>query len=83
MKVYTKTEIKEPQHFLEPESQKTARIESYGTVDELNSHIGLIRDQEMNAHYKEILIEIQDRSLLLAFSNTTRKRSQEKRRTAF
>ncbi len=38
-----------------------ARIESYGTVDELNSYIGLIRDQEMNAHYKDILIEIQDR----------------------
>jgi len=37
------------------------RIESYGTVDELNSHIGLIRDQEINAHYKDILIEIQDR----------------------
>jgi cob(I)alamin adenosyltransferase len=37
------------------------RIESYGTVDELNSHVGLIRDQEINAHYKEILIEIQDR----------------------
>jgi cob(I)alamin adenosyltransferase len=37
------------------------RIESYGTVDELNSYIGLIRDQEMNPHYKEILIEIQDR----------------------
>ena len=37
------------------------RIESYGTVDELNSYIGLIRDQEMNAHYKDILIEIQDR----------------------
>jgi len=37
------------------------RIESYGTVDELNSHIGLIRDQEMNLHYKNILIEIQDR----------------------
>ncbi len=38
-----------------------ARIESYGTVDELNSYIGLIRDQEMNQHYKTILIEIQDR----------------------
>ena len=38
-----------------------ARIESYGTVDELNSYIGLIRDQEMNQHYKDILIEIQDR----------------------
>ena len=37
------------------------RIESYGTVDELNSYIGLIRDQEMKQHYKDILIEIQDR----------------------
>jgi cob(I)alamin adenosyltransferase len=37
------------------------RIESYGTVDELNSHIGLIRDQNFNANYKDILIEIQDR----------------------
>jgi cob(I)alamin adenosyltransferase len=38
-----------------------ARIESYGTVDELNSYIGLIRDQDISAHYKDILIEIQDR----------------------
>jgi cob(I)alamin adenosyltransferase len=37
------------------------RIESYGTVDELNSYIGLLRDQEINIHYKEILIEVQDR----------------------
>jgi cob(I)alamin adenosyltransferase len=37
------------------------RIESYGTVDELNSYIGLIRDQEIASHYKKILIEIQDR----------------------
>ena len=37
------------------------RIESYGTVDELNSYIGLIRDQEINQHFKDILIEIQDR----------------------
>jgi len=42
-------------------SKHHIRIESYGTVDELNSHIGLIRDQEMNSHYKEILIEVQDR----------------------
>jgi cob(I)alamin adenosyltransferase len=42
-------------------SKDHIRIESYGTVDELNSHIGLIRDQEMNAHYKTILVEIQDR----------------------
>ncbi|MCG9793318.1 cob(I)yrinic acid a,c-diamide adenosyltransferase [Flavobacterium algicola] len=37
------------------------RIDSYGTVDELNSYIGLIRDQEIDTHYKEVLIEIQDR----------------------
>lgn len=42
-------------------SKDHIRIESYGTVDELNSHIGLIRDQEMNPHFKTILIEIQDR----------------------
>ncbi|MFM2011030.1 MAG: hypothetical protein RLZZ479_1421 [Bacteroidota bacterium] len=37
------------------------RIESYGTVDELNSYIGLIRDQDIDSHYKTILIEVQDR----------------------
>lgn len=37
------------------------RIESYGTVDELNSHIGLIRDQDISDLYKKVLIEVQDR----------------------
>ena len=37
------------------------RIEAYGTVDELNSNIGLIRDQEIDENSKTILIEIQDR----------------------
>ncbi|MFL5752761.1 MAG: cob(I)yrinic acid a,c-diamide adenosyltransferase [Bacteroidia bacterium] len=37
------------------------RIEAYGTVDELNSNIGLIRDQQIDANSKKILIEIQDR----------------------
>jgi cob(I)alamin adenosyltransferase len=37
------------------------RIDSYGTVDELNSHIGLIRDQEISVLYKDILAEIQDK----------------------
>lgn len=38
------------------------RIEAYGTVDELNSYIGLIRDliTESHGHYK-LLLEIQDR----------------------
>jgi len=35
------------------------RIESYGTVDELNSHIGLIRDQEIDSHSKKVLLVVQ------------------------
>lgn len=63
MKIYTKTGDKGttalfggtrvPKHHI--------RIDSYGTVDELNSHLGLIRDQEINTHYKEVLMAIQDR----------------------
>lgn len=37
------------------------RIETYGTVDELNSWIGLISDQLNNATLKEELKEVQDR----------------------
>ncbi|MCU0450169.1 MAG: cob(I)yrinic acid a,c-diamide adenosyltransferase [Bernardetiaceae bacterium] len=37
------------------------RIEAYGTVDELNSYLGLLRDQEVNAPRRELLKEIQDR----------------------
>ncbi|MBU2555432.1 MAG: cob(I)yrinic acid a,c-diamide adenosyltransferase [Bacteroidetes bacterium] len=37
------------------------RIECYGTVDELVSWIGLLRDQAIDAKYTSILIEIQDR----------------------
>lgn len=37
------------------------RIESYGTIDELNSWLGLIRDQEINAHASNIIATIQDR----------------------
>jgi len=44
------------------------RIETYGTVDELNSHIGLIRDQQIDDHSKKILIEIQDRLFTIGSS---------------
>lgn len=37
------------------------KIECYGTVDELSSWIGLIRDQDITNNHKDILIEIQDR----------------------
>ena len=63
MKIYTKTGdkgktalfggTKVPKHHI--------RIESYGTVDELNSHLGLVRDQNIDAHAKEILAIIQNK----------------------
>ncbi len=61
MKIYTKTGddgttalfggSRVPKHHI--------RIESYGTVDELNSWLGLIRDQKIDVHSKEILALIQ------------------------
>ena len=36
-----------------------SRIEAYGTVDELNSYIGLIKDQAIDIPTKDVLIEIQ------------------------
>lgn len=70
MKIYTKTGDKGftsliggtrvPKHHL--------RIESYGTVDELNSYIGLIRDQEIAQHDKDFLKEIQDRLFTIGSS---------------
>lgn len=63
MKVYTKTGDKGTTALFGGTRvpKYNIRIESYGTVDELNSHIGLIRDQEINLRYKNTLIEIQDR----------------------
>ena len=37
------------------------RIDAYGTVDELNAHIGLVSDQEVNKPIQETLIEIQNK----------------------
>lgn len=42
-------------------SKSNSRIEAYGTVDELNSYIGLVRDQEINNDSFEMLVEVQDR----------------------
>jgi cob(I)alamin adenosyltransferase len=37
------------------------RIQTYGTVDELNAFTGLLKDQLSDAHSRELLLEIQDR----------------------
>ena len=35
------------------------RIEAYGTLDELNSFIGNLRDQLTGTHLREVLLRIQ------------------------
>ncbi|MBL7927426.1 MAG: cob(I)yrinic acid a,c-diamide adenosyltransferase [Bacteroidia bacterium] len=45
-------------------AKHNARIEAYGTVDELNAHIGLLRDHNQG-HLFDVLIEIQDRLFTL------------------
>ena len=42
------------------------RIETYGTVDELISYLGLIRDQNIDERLKEQIIHIQDRLMACA-----------------
>ena len=62
MKVYTKTGDNGETSLLGGVriSKGELQIESYGTVDELNSHIGLIRDQVNNKKTSIKLIEIQN-----------------------
>jgi len=70
LKIYTKTGDKGqtsllggtrvPKHHI--------RIEAYGTVDELNSWIGLLRDSVSDEHTKTILVDIQDRLFTMGSS---------------
>jgi cob(I)alamin adenosyltransferase len=47
------------------------RIETYGTVDELNSWIGMVNDQLNNEAFKNELKEIQDRLFTIGSSLAT------------
>jgi cob(I)alamin adenosyltransferase len=67
MKIYTKTGDSGTTALISgrrvPKSD--LRIDAYGTVDELNSYVGLVRDQAVNAGRRELLKEIQDRLFTL------------------
>ena len=61
MKIYTKTGDKGETGLYggTKVSKADIRIEAYGTVDELNSYLGLVRDQKIDAYTSENLIKIQ------------------------
>ena len=62
MKIYTKKGDQGSTSLLggKQVSKSDERINAYGTVDELNAYIGLIRDLEIDAKSRETLLHIQN-----------------------
>lgn len=63
MKIYTKTGDKGTTALFGGTrvSKNNIRIDSYGTIDELNAWLGLIRDQELDTYSTNLLALIQDK----------------------
>lgn len=63
MKIYTKTGDQGSTSLFGGKRvlKSDLRIDTYGTIDELNSWIGVLRDQSVNQNRSATLIEIQDR----------------------
>lgn len=73
MKIYTKTGDRGATSLIGgtkvPKSD--VRIETYGTVDELNSWIGMVNDQLHDEEFRPVLKEIQDRLFTIGSSLAT------------
>lgn len=78
MKIYTKTGDKGKTSLYGGTrvSKSDARLEAYGTIDELNSYIGLIRDTQLDDERKIHLKEIQDRLFTIGAHLATDKESK-------
>ncbi len=70
MKIYTKTGDQGQTSLIGGTrlSKADLRINAYGNVDELNSYIGLLRDQEVNEKRRDLIKEIQDRLFTIGSS---------------
>ncbi len=68
MKIYTKTGDKGETSLIGGKrvTKNHPRIDAYGTVDELISFIGLLRDQLADNKIQDILLHIQDRLMVCA-----------------
>lgn len=78
MKIYTKTGDTGKTSLLGGTrvSKADDRIEAYGTIDELNSYIGLIRDTQTDTGRKSTLKKIQDRLFTIGSHLATDKESK-------
>ncbi len=68
MKIYTKTGDAGKTSLIGGKRvlKSDARIEAYGTVDELIAYCGLLRDSIQHEYYRNLLIRIQDRLMVAA-----------------
>ena len=68
MKIYTKTGDKGNTSLIGGKRvpKNHPRIEAYGTIDELMSHIAFLHDQDINGQWKSVLIEVLDRLMTCA-----------------
>ena len=68
MKIYTKTGDKGQTSLIGGKRvpKYHARIEAYGTIDELISYIGFLRDQDIDSETRSFLIAIQDKLMSCA-----------------
>ncbi len=75
MKIYTKTGDKGETGLFGGDrvAKDTPRIEAYGTVDELNSLIGIIRALRLGKKIDRVLLEIQNDLFVLGADLATRK----------
>jgi len=73
MKIYTKKGDKGKTSLFGGERvmKNHIRVEAYGTVDELNSYIGLLRDVISDTKIREILLKIQNELFVLGSSLAT------------
>ena len=80
MKIYTKTGDKGSTSLFGGSrvSKHHIRIESYGTLDELNSWLGLIRDQEIEEKTKSDLTRIQSELFTLGAELATEPEKSER-----
>ncbi|MCB9183113.1 MAG: cob(I)yrinic acid a,c-diamide adenosyltransferase [Flavobacteriales bacterium] len=80
MKIYTRTGDKGQTGLLggTPVPKDDARIEAYGTVDELNSHVGMLRALSA-PHHAELLLGIQ-RTLFTIGSHLASSSAEERER---
>jgi len=67
MKIYTKTGDEGQTSLFGGKrvSKADIRIDSYGTVDELNAYIGLVSDQEVNKNRVDFLTDIQNKLFII------------------